>query len=220
MKRIISALVCAAIILSLCSCTAKKEKTPSDYDGVVAKLSQTVDALFEKDFEGKLESGGYLSPTGEQQDNWNNMLRDAKADFANVDEKAFGYKVIDINSDSIPELFFVRSDGAVLAVFEMDEGKPELVQCFNRSYRCVVRDSGELYTLTVREDGGYDFRISTLVPASGLAVTVSFGTESNIAYELVNGDIYTTSAERIEELRTQYPFEMSQIFTDLEFYMF
>ena len=56
MKRIISALVCAVTVLSLCSCTAKREKLPSNYDELTDKLSQTVETLFETDFEEKLEA--------------------------------------------------------------------------------------------------------------------------------------------------------------------
>lgn len=219
MKRIISALVCAVTVLSLCSCTAKREKLPTNYDELTDKLSQTVEALFETDFEEKLEAGEYRCPTGEQSENWNSMLRDAKAELPNVDKKHFGYKIIDINSDSIPELFFMRSDGTVLAIFNIDEGRPRLLECFNGTYRCVVMDSGELYTVNTREDG-VEYKISTLLPAGGLAVTVSFGTEGETCYELVGGEKDSVTAERITELCAIYPFESSEIFTELQLYMF
>ena len=220
MKRIITALVCAAMLISLCACTTK-QKNASSYEEVIVKLDEAVHGLFAEDFEDKLKEGAYPSPTGELSDKWMTTLSDAKADFHNVDENAFGYKLIDINSDGISELFFVRSDDKLLAVFTMHEGKPCMVDCYGRSYIGVIRDTGEVYTMTVRDDGGYDYRIYTLNPSSGgLYNTVAFGYEGPIAYEVINGSTYTSSENRIEELRAEYPFEMSQVFTELEFNLF
>ncbi len=221
MKRIITFLVCAAMLLTLCACTPKKEKTAASYEEIIVKLDTAVHGLFADDFEEKINEGAYPSPTGELSDKWMTTLLDAKADFRNVDENAFGYKLIDINSDGSPELFFMRSDDRVLAIFTMCEGKPYMVDCYGRSYRGVIRDTGEVYTMTVRDDGGYDYKIYTLDPASGsLYGTVSFGYEGSIAYELIDGSVYTTSTERISELQNEYPFELSAVFTELEFNLF
>ena len=220
MKRIISVLICAVMLLSLCACT-QQPKNADSYEDILVKLDEAVRSLFAKDFEDKLKEGAYPSPTGELSDKWLDTLRDAKADFPNVDENAFGYKLIDINSDGISELFFMRSDDRVLAIFTMYEGKPCMVDCYNRSYIGVIRDTGEVYTMTVRDDGGYDYRIYTLNPSSGgLYSTVSFGYEGTIAYEMIDGATYTTSTERIAELQEEYPFELSEIFKSVKFNLF
>ncbi len=208
------------MLICLCACTPK-QKNASSYEEVIVKLDEAVHGLFAEDFEDKLKEGAYPSPTGELADKWLTTLSDAKADFHNVDENAFGYKLIDVNSDGVSELFFMRSDERILAIFTMHEGKPCMVDCYSRTYRGVVRDTGEVYTMTVRDDGGYDYRIYTLNPSSGgLYNTVSFGTEGTIAYELINGSTYTTSTERISELQAEYPFEMSEVFTELKFNLF
>ena len=219
MKKITALLICIITVLSLCACAG--DKTPASYDDVILKLSETVTALFAEDFEDKAAEGTYPSPTGELEDKWLNTILDAKADFRNVDENAFGYKLIDINSDGVSELFFMRSDERILAIFTMREGKPCMIDCYDRSYRGVVMDTGEIYTLGFREDGGYDYRIYTLDPASGgLYGTVSFGYEGTIAYEYIDGATYTTSTDRITELTAQYPFEMAQAITELELNLF
>lgn len=220
MKRIAAVLICAVMLISVCACGNEQKKATS-YEDVIIKLDEAVHGMFADDFEDKLKEGVYTSPTGEQSDKWQTTLLDAKADFPNVDENAFGYKLIDINSDGVPELFFMRSDERILAIFTMHEGKPCMVDCYGRSYRGVIRDTGEVYTMTVREDGGYDYRIYTLNPSSGgLYNTVAFGYEGAIAYEMIDGSTYTTSETRIGELNTEYPFEMSEIFTALKFNMF
>ena len=220
MKRIISVLVCAVTLISLCACT-QGQKNATSYEDIIASLSETVHGMFADDFEDKLKEGAYPSPTGELADKWLTTLSEAKADFRNVDENAFGYKLVDINSDGISELFFVRSDDRILAIFTMHDSAPCMVDCYGRSYRGVIRDTGEVYTMTVREDGGYDYRVYTLNPSSGgLYNTVAFGTEGSIAYEVIDGSTYTTSETRMSELCEEYPFEMSESFSSLQFNLF
>lgn len=220
MKRLILFLLCGIMLFSLAAC-GEEEKVATSYDDLIIKLSDSVSALFSDDFEEELEDGEYTSPTGEMDDKWIAMLKDAKADFKNVDENAFGYKLIDLNSDSNTELLFMRSDDRLLAVFTLSHGKPMLVDAFNRSYQCVVRDTGELYTITVRDDGGYDYKINTLNPSTDTLVnTVSFGTEGTICYEKQETGTYTTSTERIAELCEKYPFEMSEVIGKTELSLF
>ncbi len=220
MKRIITVLLCTAMLFALAACGEEKIVATS-YDELITKLSESVNDLFSKNFEEELEEGKYTSPTGELEDKWSAMLKDAKADFHNIDENAFGYKLVDLNSDSLIELLFMRSDGRLLAVYTVFDGKPLLVEAFNRSYQGVVRDTGELYTLKLRDDGGYDYNVHTLNPSTGTLVnTVSFGTEGAICYESIEGVIYTTSDTRIEELRAEYPFEMSEVIGEIELSLF
>lgn len=220
MKKIIAILLCGAMLFAIAAC-GEEEKTATSYDELITKLSTTVDQLFSDDFEENLKDGEYTSPTGELDDKWMEMLNDAKADFPNVDENAFGYKLADLNSDSSTELLFMRSDNKLLAVYTLSAGKPVLLDAYNRSYQCVVRDSGELYTLKVRDDGGYDYKVYTLNPSTSTLVnTVSFGTEGTISYESIEGTIYTTSEERLSELREEYVFEMSKILDEIELSLF
>ena len=221
MRKILAVLICAATLLTLCACGKSESKPATSYDAVIDKLSSSVDSMFTENFEEKVSEGAYSSPTGELPEKWNNMLIDATKDFRNLDENAFGYKLVDLNSDGVSELFFVRSDDKVLAIFTMCEGAPVLVDAFERDYQCVIRDSGEVYTMTAREDGGYDHKIHTLNSSSGTYyTTVAFGTEGNINYEVIDGMTYTTSSERIIELRAEYEFKMSTAFTDMEFHLF
>ncbi len=220
MKRVIILLLCAVLTVSMCACT-QKPTTATSYDDLIYDLEVAVNAMFTKGFESKVAEGSYPSPTGEHEDKWCSMLLDATKDFGNIDENAFGYRLIDINSDSAPELIFCRSDEIVLAVFTLHAGKVTMVDAFNRSYRCVIRDTGELYTLTVREDGGYDHKISVLDPSEGvLYTTVSFGMEGTICYEMIEGSVYTTSAERIAELKEEYPHTHGEAVIASEFNLF
>ena len=222
MKKTIIILLCFVMLLSVCSCNQKQQqKTATNYDAVLQSLAETVDGMFAEDFETKVGEEKYPSPTGEHTEKWKAMLLDAKADFHNIDANAFGYKLIDINSDSSPELIFCRTDDRILAVYTIHNGKATLVDAYNRSYSCSLLDTGELYSLTMRDDGGYDNDIATLNHSTGtLYVTVHFGISDNICYETINGTVLTTSNDRITELREQYPFEHGQAFTSYEFNLF
>ncbi|MBR6513389.1 MAG: hypothetical protein IKT46_01015 [Clostridia bacterium] len=224
MKRIIAAVLCIITVLTLTACGGSSDGTkPADnYNEVISKLSDIVDAMFTKDFEQKVAEGAYPAPTGEHTQGWTDMLLDATKDFKNVDKNAFGYKLIDINSDGIPELFFMRSDDKILAIFTTSNGAPVLVDAFDRVYQCVIRDTGEVYTLNFREeDGGYDYRIHTLNPSSGgYYTTVSFGLEGSISYEMIDGATYTTSSDRIAELTETYEFKMAEAITNMSLSLF
>lgn len=221
MKKTLSIVLCLITLFTVCACTAQQNKPATGYDELLVKLEQTVDSLFSKNFDTELAEGKYTSPTGELDDQWFSMLKDAKADFANVDENAFGYKVVDLNSDGTSELLFCRSDNRVLALYTVHDGKATLVDAFTRSYYCVIRDSGEVYTMTVRDNGGYDYKISTLNGSTGtLVTTVNFGIEGTISYEAIQGSIYTTSTERISELCEEYPFEASEAYKAIDFNLF
>ncbi len=143
MKRIAAVLICAVLLISVCACGNEQKKVTS-YEEVIIKLDEAVHGMFADDFEDKLKEGAYPSPTGELSDKWLTTLLDAQKDFPNVDENAFGYRMIDLNSDGISELFFMRSDERVLAIFTMYEGKPCMVDCYSRSYRGIIRDTGEI----------------------------------------------------------------------------
>ena len=141
--------------------------------------------------------------------NWHCMLVEMVwSDAGEVTEKeAYGYVLQDINGDGSPELFWVRSDGFILAVFTIVDGAPRLVDAFWPRYRAVVTPSGELYT---RSSGGamyIEYYIRSLAPGSAeLTNVVEFGLEDGKYYEVVDGQRKTVTEARFQELLTEKPF--------------
>lgn len=221
MKKILLLLLSAVMLISLTACGGK-DKNASSYDQLVAVLDETVEKMFVlDDFEESVKNGMMLSPTGELQEKWNEMLLSAKADFAGIDANAFGYKLIDLTGDSEPEFIFARSDDTPLAVFTMHTGELKLLDVYSRTYRCVITDKGELYTMNIDDSGNHQFEISAFHEGTGgLFANVRFGTEDGICYEDINGIIYTTSVDRISELRTEYPHQHGEVYALAEFNLF
>lgn len=209
------------MLTALAGC-GKAQKQANSYEELIPLLEEAVNGLFSKDFEDKVNEGKLPSPTGEHEEKWKAMLLSAKANFTGVDENAYGYRLIDINADGNAELLFTRSDDQLLAVFTVHGDKVVMLDAYSvMDYLCVLMDTGELYSMNVDTSGGYQYQISALNPSTAsLFVSQSFGTENGICYESVEGTIYTTSEERIKELRQKYPFKHGTAFLSAEFNLF
>ena len=107
---------------------------------------------------------------------WSYMIVDMIDGLEDPSVGAFGYFFADINGDSVPELFWIRNDKTLLAIFTICDSNVVLLDTFYSRYKCVVTPLWEIYTFA---DGGvsnqYDIR---LLSADGtLEVVHSFGTE-------------------------------------------
>jgi hypothetical protein len=188
------------------------------YDEILTDLAETLgfrlSPTFEADYnDGKeipLSDGLKESLNSDLAYNWHCMLVEMVwSDAGEVTEKeAYGYVLQDINGDGSPELFWIRSDGFILAVFTIVDGAPRLVDAFWPRHRAVVTPSGELYT---RSSGGamyIEYYIRSLAPGSAeLTNVVEFGLEDGKYYEVVDGQRKTVTEARFQELLTEKPFE-------------
>ena len=143
---------------------------------------------------------------------WSYMLVDMTDELENPKKSSFGYILKDINGDSIPELFWVREDGVVLAVFAVRDKQPVLLDAFWPRYDCVITNKGELYTLAAGGAGYDNYDIRSLTSSGKLSVVKSFGSEGWSAetgvqyYELISGEKTSISESQFYALLQEYPF--------------
>lgn len=144
--------------------------------------------------------------------NWHCMLVEMVwSDEGEVTEKeAYGYALEDISDDGIPELFWLRQDGFLLAVFTFREDQAVLLDAFWPRYRGCITPENLLYT---RGSGGAthtEFVIRSLGADGLLTDTALFGIDGNKYYEFVDGAGKNITKNRFDELLEQNPFEQNR----------
>lgn len=145
---------------------------------------------------------------------WSYMIVGMVDGLENPTLKEFGYLFKDINRDAVPELFWVRKDGTILAVFTICDGDVILLDAFFPRYDCVVTNEGELYTFTGGGAAVNQYDIRVLSDGAELVGVHSFGTdwdsagEGMVYYEIVNSQKVFVDEERFEGLLTEKPFSL------------
>lgn len=121
--------------------------------------------------------------------------------------ESFGYFLQDVNHDGTAELFWVREDYFILAVFSIQDNRAKLIDALWPRHRMVVTDEGFLYT---RSSGGADyteFEMRRIEGNGELSTIFAFGIEGKSYYEITDGKKENISQARFEELLRLYPFE-------------
>lgn len=202
--------------------TQPKDTTPSPasgYEEILEDYRKVVDYRLSESFETDYNEGKIpaLSKSleeslgGDLAYRWRCMLVEMVRSKAEqiTKKESFGYVLEDLNGDGNPELFWVRSDGFILAVFTMADGQPRLVDAFWPRYRAVVTPSGELYT---RGSGGatlIEYQIRQLTPGSTeLTAVKEFGQDEEKYYEVIDRHRDFVTEARFQELLTENPFEI------------
>ncbi len=140
------------------------------------------------------------------------------------DASGFGYVLYDLNKDSTPELFWVRGDHSIVAVFTYRNGEALLLDAFWSRYEGYVSEKGEVYGWG--SGGEEDSRCSVYaINSDGLFdVSYGFSSERDILggdltkvnfFEYSSSDKQTVTRSRFEELSKKYPREQSKFWMDL-----
>lgn len=186
MKRITALLVCLLILLCGCSEQVKDDSFAQSqscalYDDIIEDYRNIVSFRLLDDFEYLWNYGEFielsepllnaLTVSGSDLDyRWSNMIVEMPT--ADSTQSSFGYILTDINDDNCPELFWVRDDHTVLAVFTVHDEQIVLLDAFWSRYVCVITDDGKLYT---RSSGGADITDYELrdLSSDGVLITLS-----------------------------------------------
>lgn len=127
--------------------------------------------------------------------------------------KSFGYILKDINGDDVPELFWMREDRTLLAVFTVCDGKAKLLDAFWYRYPCKMLDDNRLYLNYSAGTGFLSFEILKLDQSGTLVNDLSFdcnipGGDAGEYWEQIgDAEPVAISEERFDQLVEQYPFE-------------
>ena len=173
MKRIVLVVLCIALLF--CGCAGGAEEVSSVetviadssssipeipdvvYDGVyndiIAGYKDLVNFRLSNDFDEEWTDktdrfGKALNTVFEQTDaEWGFMLIELLGYPHAKNVSDFGYKLYDINDDGTDELFWVRKDGFILAIFTEHKGKIQMLDAYWSRYKAVVTDNNEIFTM-------------------------------------------------------------------------
>ncbi len=222
-RRIIALTMIVTLLLCGCSRsqietaapTVLPEDIPELYDAILSDYRTIVDFRLSSNFETAYNNGddpeistiltncidnGLEYPFG-------NMLVEMTAGMDDPSEEAFGYVLQDINQDGIPELFWIRKDHFILAVFSIQDNQVKMIDACWSKHKMIVTDEGYLYT---QSSGGADyttFQMLKLESNGALSEIVEFGREGMSCYEITDGKKKRIDETRFQELRSIYPFD-------------
>lgn len=210
------------------------EKTPAkkDYETVYGELTADFKKLigfrcsesFGENWYEKLDGIGFSAAfqgilsavvTEDHGDPISNMIAELPNTFAQVGAEDFGTILFDINGDETPELFWVRKDHSIVAVFTAANGEAIFLDAFYPRYQGFVSEDGTLYGWGT--GGDRDNRCSVYrLTEEGKFETVSgfsegidfFGDPTKVLYQEYTGtQSKEITRERFEELSEKYPKE-------------
>ncbi|MBE6984533.1 MAG: hypothetical protein E7434_02750 [Ruminococcaceae bacterium] len=143
---------------------------------------------------------------------WSNMIYELP--LSNMGTEAFGYLLYDLNADDIPELFWVRNDHSILAIFTYYNNSVCMLRgCWSRS-NCYISQNNTLYQWG--SAGAADNFCTSYVLYNGeLLEGFRFYSESGYGtinyYEVSTTTMQPISQQRYDELSLSYPYENSQM---------
>lgn len=142
------------------------------------------------------------------------------------DEKSaekFGTIEYDLNKDGTPELFWVKEDHSIVALFTYGEGGAKLLDAFWSRYKGFVSEKGVLYSWG--SSGARNDRCSILRwdAKGGWIVKEGFSSEPDLFgdptktnyFEFSDSQKKSITASRYEELSKEYPPKHSSLWTAL-----
>lgn len=156
---------------------------------------------------------------------WSNMVIDSVQTLhPDKEQEQCGYTLFDLNGDGIDELFWLRRDRSIAAIFTCYEGKPVLVDAFWARSRAYVSQNKELYVNSSSGADNNDFRTykllsdGTLQFVRGAYSMYDPETDEVRYFEIVPDETVDITEEEFDELLKDYPYELSEFWLSLDFY--
>lgn len=195
-----------------------------DYDDLIAaQLTGTFRADYS---EGRYQEGEALTRAQKRNEDlgirWGYMLWDMTTGLSDPGKNSFGSITRDINGDGVPELFWIREDKTLLAVFTIIGDEPIVLDAYWARCDAVMTDDGKLYRINSGGAANSYYDIMTLSTEGKLVAEQSFGMNGGSAetgtlyYEVVDGEQTAITEARFNELLAAYPFQWGESWFDLE----
>ena len=210
------------------------------YSETIEDYKKLVEFRLSDTFEEDYNSGKFielndnlkvnLSPSGDYSDEssatlkykWDSMIVDM-LDYINEPTlSSFGYIYKDLDSNGLPELFWVSSDyNVVFAVFTIKDNTAHLLDAYWPRYKTVVLDSDELYTLGSSSASIVEYTISTIDAneVDGIKVVQRFGSNGESYYEMIDEKSVVIGEDRFYSILTENPFEFGEKWRDNKLYI-
>lgn len=194
------------------------------YEEILNDLSNVVkyriSDTFQNNWPEEIEYSDSLKKALEMHENnyvWDCMIVELPMSEDAYTFEHYGYILYDINSDGIEDLFFVRADHSIAAIFTYSENEIVLVTAFWSRYRGVVSSDGLL--LTTGSNGAMDNRQyaysvavdGILIPEYGVRSESNHSTDpvSVNYYKYENDQEIPVLYEEYEEIRSKIKIEQS-----------
>ena len=230
MKKVFCAAIVFMMILPLLLCACQDEQPTASQPNTTGEMSFYAQVL--QDYEAIVRFR--LSDSFE--DDWNNnrfpavsdaltlaIQENPNADYSSAliemskglaepAVSSFGYILRDINGDDFPELFWLRTDYSILAIFTKQNEKLALLDAFWPKHECVITDRNELYIRTSSGGQYTDYTLQTLTSQGTLLKCKQVGFDGISAegqplyYEIVNNAKQSIEENRFQALLNEHPF--------------
>ena len=158
---------------------------------------------------------------GELAYRWDCMVIELLGPENSASQKDFGFMLHDLNGDSVPELFWLRQDYSLVAIFTYKNGTAVLLDAYWPRYRGFISQEGKLYSWGSGGAEDNHCGVYSLNAAGVLEETYAFASESDRDNNTVNyfefkkGTKTEISAQRFEELSALYPDQQSDFWMSL-----
>ena len=130
-------------------------------------------------------------------------------------EADFGYIIHDINADGVPELFWVREDHSIAAIFTREQDKMVLLDGYGGRYRGYVSENNTLYSHG--SNSAVDQECTVYAVSGGkLKELFQFGREDGAPFEAVGEEHLTIPAQRMTDLNRYFPDGISSFWRNME----
>ena len=180
----------------------------------VAGTLPTISSILQDALEGSpMTQAPYSSPS------WHLsiMLTEVNYYGSSMAPNSFGYSLWDMNGDGTPELFWLRDDGFIMAVFTIYQEQLLILDAFYSRYSAWITQD---YHLATMDSGGavhytvWEYQLSEtgneLRPIRGTSSINKGWTESDIVYhEMIGSEYLSITKEEhsslMDQLQTQIP---------------
>lgn len=141
---------------------------PFLYVDLINDYKKILDFRLSDDFEEKYNNGTYLPDISDElkaaiasgnSEHWANMLAELPTGEEAFSIDYYGYILYDMNNDGIDELFWVRKDYSIIAIFTIYNETLTLLDAFWSRHRATINQQGVLIT---QGSGGAADSINTI----------------------------------------------------------
>ena len=185
-----------------------------DYETIVRfRLADTFEENWNNDCLPTISTALTVAIQENPDVEWPNTIVEMTSGLDAPTLSSFGYILKDMNNDDFPELFLVREDYAIIAIFTNKNGKLVLLDTFWPKHECIITNEEELFIRTSSGATYTDYTIQALTVQGNLLKTKQFGFEEISAegeplyYEVVNDVKQPVGEDRFGELLRENPFE-------------
>ena len=176
----------------------------TQYRSIIRSWNSDDDTEGYPNFTKDYENNKFPSPNDTLEYEWYCMLAEGKY----PKDSDYGYVLKNIDQDTIPELFWVKDDGTVLAVFTVSENRPTLLGAYWPRNRCVVLDSGDLYIHGSNGASNYEYSIQRLDPNTKTLVVIEKRMrQGNQFFMQADGETLEITEEEFNQSLQQHPYK-------------